>query len=444
MLISISQLSFSTLFCSLFVLFSFHFIYFLNFSSFRFFSTRGTPRESQKSTLGNSSISSTSILSPQQSPMGTPRMASAVTSAKTPKITPRVVGVIRDDCTGSINSNTDMENRIIDNTMHSMDKFKNTSMPPSSSSLARTEQYLWSILNSQFPLENTYCPSKEDTSHLLRYYRRLLTLSKWKAINTNRNGLLMSFAFGEKRVKKDNNFDEEIDSFFSVIYVMSVICRAIVLGQSSYGKIFNNESENELKNKYKNSEKNRIENIDNSIKINGEIQIENSIKSTGSSTGNILNNVTFAVLMNSLSPSIKSDIANALLAGLGYCSAATKKRFDVLIIDQLLIPYTFSNLQPIQMNSAVISSKNSHKELNYSNKEDDKVKIDPSTPSLPLPQSFFPLSPLFPSHDPIDIATNNFLHQSNPNLPALAVFKTISDRLPLSQSIEETLMSIFS
>lgn len=37
--------------------------------------------------------------------------------------------------------------------------------------LSHIEKYLWSVLNSNFPLENVICPNKADTAQLLRHYR---------------------------------------------------------------------------------------------------------------------------------------------------------------------------------------------------------------------------------------------------------------------------------
>jgi hypothetical protein len=41
--------------------------------------------------------------------------------------------------------------------------------------LVYTENYLWSILNSNYPLDHVICPSKADTAQLSRHYRYLLT-----------------------------------------------------------------------------------------------------------------------------------------------------------------------------------------------------------------------------------------------------------------------------
>jgi hypothetical protein len=37
--------------------------------------------------------------------------------------------------------------------------------------LVNTEKYLWSVLNSDFPLDHVICPSKADAAQLSRHYR---------------------------------------------------------------------------------------------------------------------------------------------------------------------------------------------------------------------------------------------------------------------------------
>jgi hypothetical protein len=46
--------------------------------------------------------------------------------------------------------------------------------------------------------------------------------------------------------------------------------------------------------------------------------------------------------------------------------------------------------------------------------------------------------------DPLQSSKRMFLRQNVPGLPALAVFQTISDQLPLQESVQNTLLSIFN
>jgi hypothetical protein len=42
--------------------------------------------------------------------------------------------------------------------------------------LVYTEKYLWSVLNSNFPLDHVICPNKADTAQLSRHYRYICML----------------------------------------------------------------------------------------------------------------------------------------------------------------------------------------------------------------------------------------------------------------------------
>ena len=230
-------------------------------------------------------------------------------------------------------------------------------------SLARTERHLWSLLMSPDNVQDSLCPSKGDAASLLRHYRRLLSNSKWKATPMNKGGILMAFAFGSKKEEIETSFGIELDGFFSTIQILSVFCKAIVLARNAYERIIR-------------------------------------------SSDNVW--ISFGFLMNCLTPGIKSDIANSLLAALELTSILSKKRFKMV------------NTCKSISNSQFLSPNASTKEMSLQNGEVH--------------------GPL----DPVPAARSRYLRQSGPALPALAVLNTISDLLPIPKSIEETLLSIFS
>lgn len=126
-------------------------------------------------------------------------------------------------------------------------------------------------------------------------------------------------------------------------------------------------------------------------------------------------------LMSSLSPGTKSDIANALLAALDHCSVHAKRRFVRL---QIQAPYA----DPSASTDGDFSPG--------------------STPTLRSKACSFSADPsrgltCNSMQDHTEAARTRYLNQCVLALPALAVLKTISDRLPLPHSIEDALSAIF-
>lgn len=159
------------------------------------------------------------------------------------------------------------------------------------SALAKSEKKLWSLLNSSTSVHKSPCLSKAEASNLLRHYRKLLSTSKWRSVPVKNTGILMGFAFGQKKKTEDTVFDAEVDAYYSTIQILSVLCRAIVLARNTREKI-------------------KDKTLDDSCV-----------------------DVTFGDLMDGMVPGTKSDIANALLAALEHCARHAKKKFRNLSID---------------------------------------------------------------------------------------------------------------
>lgn len=245
---------------------------------------------------------------------------------------------------------------------------------PNSGNLVNTEKHLWALLISPNSVQDSICPSRSDAIYLLRHYRRILNNSKWKATPTVQGGILMAFAFGSKKEEDETPFGIELDTFFSTIQILSVLCKAIILARNSTEKMMKNGDHDQI---------------------------------------------SFGCLMNSLTPGIKSDIANSLLAALEHTSMLSKKRFQVVQLCNSLPPFH-------QLISANTSCKDQYEKTVIYTKESS----DNGTVNIP--------------NDPMPTARSGYLRQIGPVLPALAVMKTISDLLPIPKSLEETLLSIFS
>ena len=146
--------------------------------------------------------------------------------------------------------------------------------------LVKVEKILWYLLNSPADVENVPAPSKIAASHCVRFYRRLLNIANWR-LGAAPKGFLAEFAGVDHKATAKDSYDLEIDEFFSVIHILSVICRAIILSYTSLEK-------------------------------------KQSIPS----------DLKFGELLEHLAPGTKSDIANSLLESLEHCGKLWKKRYD--------------------------------------------------------------------------------------------------------------------
>ena len=212
------------------------------------------------------------------------------------------------------------------------------------SAIARTEKLLWSILNAQVSLHDTDAPSKSDASLCLKYYRRLLANAKWTVNNHSKaTGLLMDFAgFSATSKIEETPFEIEVDEYFSVAHLLSVLCRAIVLAYNAWEK------------------------------KSGPRYVESALP--------------LGTLLRTLAPGTKSDIANALLAGLDHCASSAKRRFDKLVV---------------------------------------------ACPTM--------LAPSIPSKrgtDPARLGRASFLRQTQPGLPGMVLAEPISDRTQIEANIK--------
>ena len=205
----------------------------------------------------------------------------------------------------------------------------------SMSALASSEKQLWSLLNSSTSVHDASCLSKAEASNLLRHYRKLLSNSKWRSVPVKSTGLLMGFAFGQKKKSEDSVFDAEVDAYYGTIQILSVLCRAIVLARNTREKL-------------------RDKKLDRCC-----------------------DDVTFGELMEGMAPGTKSDIANALLAALEHFARHAKKRFKNLSVN---LPILSS--EALQIPDCSIRSCPSSNSI-ILNKEESFKFLCKSAPAIP-------------------------------------------------------------
>jgi hypothetical protein len=174
--------------------------------------------------------------------------------------------------------------------------------------LVKVEKILWYLLNSPSGVENVPAPNKVAASHCVRFYRRLLNIANWR-LGSAPKGFLAEFAGVDHKATPKESYDLEIDEFFSVIHILSVICRAIILSYTSLEK-------------------------------------KQSIPS----------DLKFGELLEHLAPGTKSDIANSLLESLEHCGKLWKKRYDRSFL--LSVFSSNSNNSTLTNSNEVSSEKN--------------------------------------------------------------------------------------
>jgi hypothetical protein len=158
--------------------------------------------------------------------------------------------------------------------------------------LVRVERVLWSILTSSSPVWDAAVPTRAEAALCLRFCRRLLNASKWRAASPK--GLMTEFAFGGGARTEERPSCPEGEEFFSAVQMLCVLSRALVLSYNA---------------------------LDKQQQSQGQAQGQGQGQEEG---------VTFGALLAALPPGTTSDVANSLLESLELCAALWRKRFDAV------------------------------------------------------------------------------------------------------------------
>lgn len=98
--------------------------------------------------------------------------------------------------------------------------------------MIKIEKILWSLLLcNETNVANISIPNKNEVVYCLRFYRRLLNIANWKLGSVN----------------NEHKYSEimETDELFSIINLLSILCRAIVLAYTTIEKNTNGDNKNE-------------------------------------------------------------------------------------------------------------------------------------------------------------------------------------------------------
>lgn len=224
--------------------------------------------------------------------------------------------------------------------------------------LVKVEKILWYLLNAPTGVEDVPAPNKIAASHCVRFYRRLLNIANWR-LGAAPKGFLAEFAGVDHKATVKDSYDLEIDEFFSVIHILSVICRAIILSYTSLEK-------------------------KQSITVD----------------------LKFGELLEHLAPGTKSDIANSLLESLEHCGKLWKRRYDRSF---LLSVFSDNSSNSISQNDNDSNSKQTNKNISEnSNKfrlNSKEQFLSQALPSIPASEVFRSISEKLPM--PKNISKDN-------------------------------------
>lgn len=281
-----------------------------------------------------------------------------------------------------------------------------TKSPISIQNLSKTEQALWSIFTCPNELFMTsMAPSKVLIAECLRYYRRLLTQANWKQkTSATKRGFLENFTgfYDSSNVSRSNgvhsgnslDYDSmsevELDEYFSMLHMVSIICRAAILSYIAYEKKMGGMSP---RNGSTDSLSASVFSAAAAVSSNGVTATASTVHTTD------ISSIKWGELLVHLPPGSKSDIANQLLEAMAYTvHEAKSNRFDKLFFQHDLATATTTLNGSVAVASATTMTR------------------------------FF---------------QQQYLINNTPIVPILALFGIVSQSLSMPQSPEVTLKNIF-
>jgi hypothetical protein len=300
-------------------------------------------------------------------------------------------------------------------------------------------------------------PSKTNTALCLKLFKKILLACSWKIDKklknsqlqqqqqhkneldnkTIANNLLFNNIILNNNLNLNNNSnanlnlnnqeEEDFDEVFSIVNLLSVVCKCIVLSfsactRANITKNFNNNNNNLLTTTTTTNNNNKSNNNNN-----------NSNNSNSSSTVNNANdelkNISYQVLFDYLPSGTKSDIANSVLESLNNCIFNWKNRFELELLEY------FKNIDFLHNNSDVLlfDNNNNHTHNNNNNNNHNSSTYNKFEGG---------------KHDLVFYSKNEmkkrFLLQNAPAIPASVVFKNLSIKLTLPKTVEDFVCKLFT
>jgi hypothetical protein len=270
------------------------------------------------------------------------------------------------------------------------------------SMISEVEHLLWAIVLAPSPLFCT-CPAppRAVAAYCLRYYRKILSAAKWKVkslnyyaskdtSNNGRSGTesggrsIFTFSSSQSTMNTSHQLVEpDVEEIFAVIHLLSVICRAVLLGYIGISK------------------------------QHARSPAESFVDSRSE-------RFTFSQLLEALTPGTKSDIANLMLEAIAHCNRLFRRRYSRLWLSP---------------GNERVSDASLLQLTRYMN--EDFISNNQSSPWIRNRNSGT-------AHPVIYEFMDRYIRQPVPIFPTMALFEEISSSLPMPVSVTQTLTSIFS
>lgn len=256
--------------------------------------------------------------------------------------------------------------------------------------IAVTEKLLWSVLTLDSINSTCAAPAKVPAGICLKLYRRIITKGNWKFSTDAGSSIPSLFGYNvdgnsNDRSKLSGQFKNEVEELFSVIYMISILCKAVVLAHTSLQK---------------------------------QRGIPQSTLTNGASPRLIADdvlNISYVELLNSLPPGTKSDTANSILESIKSCSNNWSCRFE----KSLLVFLRDVSQLHIKNTIGATNGTDPIKELH-----------------LPHWKSFAEYS--------LREATMRYLLLVEPSTPGSVLFKKLGEKLPMPQSVKDFIDRLFT
>jgi len=283
------------------------------------------------------------------------------------------------------------------------------------SDLAKTEKLLWSLLTSQDGMDSTAVPDKSEAGACLRVYRRILQTAAWKpdtlankqitksgllsfiagGVSTNFSGDIDDTAFDASRgLEGTPSIVLEVEEVFCIMNFLAAICKALVLAHKA--------NEKKL--------------------ITAAARKEDKGGCDSDTRPAVM---SFAALFNTVPVGTKSDFANSILECLNSCAFLWKRRFE----GSLLTSFKASSLELSKSSTAATTAATA------------TTATGDGQAVTPIPLALGGKEMVLHT---IKEANRRFLLQDAPLIPASAVFRLITQNIPLPKSVHDFIHRLFA
>ena len=290
--------------------------------------------------------------------------------------------------------------------------------------LGRVESILYALVTSRENISEFIPISQQDAAIVVKYYRRLLHLSKWKMGDIALHNTSVNGTSSTNGTNSGSSSGSDINEFFSVVNLIHGLAKSIIYSYAGKEKMFRVLDGDKSGNKNNNN--------------NNGLNVQNPDSATPSP------NLSYAILFSWVAPGTNSDTANFLLESLEYLSSVWRERYDVVWFFE---KHFYSNLSRKRI--VYVTSTSSMGSISSSPEgrtgggvsEQSAVKTTIKPVIIPDPHMKY--------NGQVSLTSNmhvrrNFFRREREGVPTTAIFNAgIMSRLPSPKVVENTFHRLF-